>query len=173
MNIKAFKNIFLVIGSALFLITSCAKETPQPIITKPDPEPAVFYECPKDGDIFKIIVDTIIFDKNGDLYTTKNKKIPYDYGTIPLGVCAKTADLSRSAKYNPMSAIVKTDEGKTRDMIWDRNGYIKNMIFQEDIKRIQTFPDGKKVSFELSLLNFNRDVIQTSSIVIVYKQDIK
>jgi len=166
----ALKNILLVIFSMAFLLGSCGKEKSQPIIDKPDPEPSVIYECPQDGDVYKLIIDTIFINSKSGLYTTYGSEIPYAFSAIPLGVCAKTADLYGTAKYSPMSAIVKTDEGKTREMLWDRNGYLKNMILPEDIERILTFPLGKKAIFELSLLNFNRDVIQTSPIVIIYNE---
>ncbi|MGX5688666.1 hypothetical protein [Arcticibacter tournemirensis] len=154
----------------IFCMGSCEKDNSQLINKRPDPEPPVIFQCPKDGDIYKLIVDTIIFNRKGELYITNGHQITFEYATIPLGVCAKTADFYGTARYSPMAAIVKTDEGKTREMIWDRNGYIKNMILPEDIERFLTFTDGKKISFELSLLNFNHDIIQTSSMTIIYRE---
>lgn len=165
-----FKNLLLLFISTVFLMVSCGKEDPQPVITKPDPEPAMLFDCPEDGDVYKMIIDTLIVNSKGDLYTSYGTKIHYAAAAIPLGVCAKTADLYGTAKYSPLSAIVKTDEGLSRQMIWDRNGYFKDVIVPEDITRIVAFPEGKQAVFQLSLLNFNKDIIQTSPIVVIYKE---
>lgn len=170
MKKRAFTSTLLIISSIVLLTGSCKEEKPQPIIIKPDPEPTVFHECADDGDIYKLIVDTVIFNSKGELYITNGRQINFEYATVPLGVCAKTAKFYGTAKYSPTAAIVKTDEGKTRDMIWVRNGYIKNMILPEDIQRILTFADEKRINFELTLLNSNHDIIQTSPMTIIYKE---
>lgn len=165
-----FNTTLLLFISTMFLLVSCGKEDPHPTIIKPGPEPAVLFECPQDGDVYKMIIDTIIVNSKGDLYTAYGSKIHYAASAIPLGICAKTADLYGTAKYSPLSAIVKTEQGKSREMIWDRNGYFKDLILQEDIQRIVAFQEGRKVVFELSLLNFNKDIIQTSPIVLIYRE---
>ncbi|EOR95307.1 hypothetical protein ADIARSV_1538 [Arcticibacter svalbardensis MN12-7] len=173
MKKRPFKNILPLAFSILFLIGSCSKEKPDPIIEKPDPEPAVFYECP-DGDKYKMLMDTIVIDGKGDLYRINSKigdnSILFKYAQIPLGICAKAVDWYGNAKFSPVSALVKTEEGKTREMIWYLNGYFKNVILPEDIKRILTFTEGQKATFELTLLNFNEDVIQRIPLVIIYHE---
>lgn len=168
MQKRACKSTLVIIFSMATLLGSCRKEHPRPIIEEPVPEERVLFDCPQEGDVYKLIIDTVFINSKGSLYTTYGSDILYAFSAIPLGVCANTADLYGTAKYSPLSAIVKTDEGKTRQMIWDRNGYFKDMILPEDIKRISAFTPGKNAPFELSLLNFNRDVIQTSTIVFIY-----
>lgn len=164
------KYVLPAIFSIILLLSACGKDKPQPVIIKPDPESWVLYKCPERGDIYKLIVDTIIINAKSELFTTYGSMIPYAYSAIPLGACDETAGLYGTAKYSPLSARVKTDKGETRDMIWDRNGYFKDVILPEDIQRIRTFQSGEKAVFQLSLLNFNKDVIQTSRIVIIYKE---
>jgi len=176
---KPFSCLLIGIAS-LVAMNSCHKEESHIIPAPPAPRVVTHYECPKEGDIYKFIIDTFVFNEKVKLFTTfyDNKgdttavlPLDYDIASIPLGVCAKTADLCGKAKYSPLAAKIKNDEGISRSIIWDRNGNISDIIAPEDIKRIQKFPNNKKVTFEVALLDFNGDTIQTSPVVIMFNKD--
>ncbi|MGH2624737.1 MAG: hypothetical protein ACRDE7_13795 [Sphingobacterium sp.] len=165
---------FLCPIMTLVILQSCEKERNPVLPDIPGPDPIVYNECPKDGDIYKLGFDTLIFNAKGEFFAigTTVGRVQLDYKTIamPLGVCTKTADLYGLPEYSPLFAKIKTEEGVIRDVKWDRFGMIQDMILPEDINRILKFPNDKKIAFELSLLNFNQDVIQTSPIIIIYKE---
>lgn len=160
-----------IICPALMLMFSCSEENPSVTPEVPDPDPIVYNKCPNDGDIYKLVFDTLILNSKREMFTIDSLQINYKLdNAMPLGVCEKTADLYGSAKYSPLAAKVKTDEGVSRDMKWDRHGYFRDLILADDIDRILKFTDGKKIIFELSLVNAYQDVIQTNPITIIYRE---
>lgn len=167
----SIKNIFAICCSGLLLTASCNKENPSVTPEIPDPDPVVYHQCPNDGDVYKLVFDTLILNSKREMYTVDSVQIKYELdNAMPLGVCEKTAELYGSAQYSPLAAKVKIEDGTSRDMIWDRFGYFRDIVLADDIDRIVKFPDGKKIKFELSLLNHSRETIQTSPITIIYKE---
>jgi hypothetical protein len=165
------KYVFITCCSGLFLTVSCSKDNPKVIQEPIIPEPVVYHQCPNDADVYKLVFDTLFINSKREMYTVDSVEIKYKLdNAMPLGVCEKTSTLYGSAQYSPLSAMVKNDENVSRSMKWDRYGYFRDIILSEDMDRILTFPDGKKITFELSLLNHSNEVIQTSPIVLIYKE---
>ncbi|PVH25743.1 hypothetical protein DC487_07340 [Sphingobacterium corticibacter] len=170
-NIHLFLKLIVIICSPfLFLIGSCNKKNPVYIPEPPVIEPTIYNQCANDGDIYKLLFDTLVINSKREMYTIDAHEIKYKLdNAMPLGVCEKTARLYGTAQYSPLSAIVKTDENISRPMNWDTRGYFRDIILEEDIDRIISFPDGKEIKFQLSLLNHSEEVIQTSPIVLIYQ----
>lgn len=163
------KSLFITCGFFL-LLTSCSTDTPEIIPEPPEPDPIYYNQCANDGDIYKLLFDTLVINSKREMYTIDAHEIKYKLdNAMPLGVCEKTARLYGTAQYSPLSAIVKTDENISRPMNWDTRGYFRDIILEEDIDRIISFPDGKEIKFQLSLLNHSEEVIQTSPIVLIYQ----
>ncbi len=169
-NPLSLKQILVTYGLCLFLITSCNKSNPVYVPQPPEPDPIYYNQCANDGDIYKLLFDTLVINSKREMYTIDAHEIKYKLdNAMPLGVCEKTARLYGTAQYSPLSAIVETDEGISRPTKWDTRGYFRDIILEADIDRIVSFPDGKKVTFQLTLLNHSDEVIQTSPIVLIYQ----
>lgn len=163
-------SILSIIFPAILLNFSCSKQNPDQVPVIPKPTITEYNKCATDGEVYKLLFDTLIVNSKREMYTVDTLQIKYKLdNAMPLGVCEKTADLYGSAKYSPLSATVKTDEMISRDMKWDRQGYFRDIILESDIDRILKFTDGKSVTFYLSLLNYNKDIIQTSPIALIYR----
>jgi hypothetical protein len=169
MSTSAYSFNTLLFSTVILLAISCKKSNPIIRVDPPKPEVSVVYECPNDGDIYRIFIDTLIINNKGEVYTTDSTKLTFQYAGIPLGVCEKTRDLYGTAKYSPLSAKVKTAGGIIREFYWDRNGYFKQVITAEEMEQLRTAEEGEKMVFELSLLNFSKDTIQTTPITFIHK----
>ena len=169
----------LLIGTAsLLTMSACHKEEPQFIPAPPDPPAPNYFECPNDNDIYGLLFDTMVFNSKAELYgiydTEPLKMIKLNYQldiTMALVPCAQTLDQFGRPINSPSLVKVETDEGKLRDAFWKSGGlYVRDVILQEDIDRILTFPDGKAIEFNMALLNFKSDTIQTIPVTIMYKE---
>lgn len=171
-NPLSLKQILVTYSLCLFLITSCNKSNPVYIAEPPVIEPTFYHPCANDGDIYKLLFDTLVINRKREMYTADAHEIKYKLdNAMPLGVCEKTARLYGRAQYSPLSAIVKTDEDVSRPTKWDIRGYFRDIILEADIDRMMRFPEGEKVTFQLTLLNHSEEVIQTSPIVLIYRAD--
>ncbi len=76
---------------------------------------------------------------------------------------------------SPLSWKIKTAEQESRDVVYAMQGVIpiNKLLLPKDVDRILTFKEGEKMEYNVSLLNFNEDIIQTSKITFIYKQDLQ
>lgn len=121
-------------------------------------------------DIWELAYNTLIFNQKGEIYNEKGIKLYYDHTTLPLTFKEGSYGEFTNAKWSPVAAMIVTDE-TTKGFIWNRYGYIKDLISPLDKERIMGMPNGTVMIYKLVLLNFAREVIQRSPLTIMYKEN--
>lgn len=120
-------------------------------------------------DIYDLGYKTLVFNKDGNLYTDKGLELFYDYVTMPLNYRDETYDEFSNAEWSPVSAIVINDENTSRGIPWKRKGYIRDIIPASEKERILLSTDGKIMIFKLMLLNFDGEIVQQTPFTVMYK----
>ncbi|WP_313240256.1 hypothetical protein [Sphingobacterium multivorum] len=167
---------------SLLLLTaeSCNRDEPFDPKPQPKPEPLIEYACPKADDIYRIYPDTLFVNKNGLYVMYEDKPIKLTYkndisSSFALFTCEGKFDDRNKTVNSPLSWKIKTADRETPDLVYATQGVIeiKKLLLPKDVDRILTFKDGDKMEYSVSLLNFREDIIQTSKITILYKQDLQ
>lgn len=120
-------------------------------------------------DIYSLEYTTLIFNKNGVVYTDKGVQLSYAYGTMPLTFRSTSYGEFNNAKWSPAAGVVVNDENIPRAISWVRVGYLRDIISKDDLDRILTFANNQVVIYRLMLLNYERKIIQKTPIAIIYK----
>lgn len=121
-------------------------------------------------DIYELLLKTLIVNSSGDIYTSTGTKLIYNFATMPLVFRSTSQGQFSNAKWNPVAAIVANDENAQRGILWDRDGYIKNVIPPAEVERIKTtFGNNQVGVYTLMLLNFDKQIIQKTPFTIIYK----
>lgn len=121
-------------------------------------------------DVWKTSYDTIIINKKGEVFEKRGYKMELEYATMSVTYKQSSYDGYPSARWNPFGAIIVTDD-KPREVSWYRGTRMTNIITEEDIQRIITYPDNSVIVFKLILLNYDDRVIQKTPLTILYKAD--
>lgn len=120
-------------------------------------------------DIYDLPIKTLIINNKGDFYTDNGTKLNYQSMNFPIIFRKTSQGKFNNAKWNPVAAVITNDENAQRGIIWNRNGYIRDIIPVDEIERIKTFDDNRVALYRLKLLNFDGDIIQNTPFNIVYK----
>lgn len=120
-------------------------------------------------DIYSLEYNTLIFNKNGVVYTDKGVQLSYAYGTMPLTFRSTSYGEFSNAKWSPAAGVVVNDENIPRAIPWVRVGYLRDIISKDDLDRILTFTNNKIAIYRLMLLNYDRQIIQKTPITIIYR----
>jgi len=174
------KGIILFVSALLLAVASCNDVEPINPEPEPFPGPLIEYACPNEGDIYKVFPDTMVVNKNG-LYVKvddKYHKVPYKdpHGmSFGLFTCEGKIDELADAANSPLSWEIARSENKVRDTVYATSGsiLINQLLLPKDVQQISKFEDGQMMEYEVALLNFNQDTIQTSNTVVQYLKDVQ
>lgn len=122
-------------------------------------------------DIYDLTYDTFIVNKNGSVFDKNGLMIFYDIATLGVSYREGAYDEFYNGKWNPFAAMVVNDEGDLSDLRWDNQCYVHDILPEEEIKRIQGFPDNTSVIFRFLLFNYDHEVIQITPITVMYKSN--
>jgi hypothetical protein len=120
-------------------------------------------------DIYDLGINHFIFNSRGDLYSGTGVKLNYNSMNMPIIFRQGSYGEFSSAKWNPVAAIVVNDENMQRGILWNRNGYLRDVFPLEEKDRIISFTNNKTVIFSLMLLNFEGEIIQKTPFTVSYK----
>ena len=120
-------------------------------------------------DIYDLGIKTLVFNCKGDVYSDEGIKLNYQKMNMPLIFRATSHGEFNNAKWNPVAAVIVNEENEQRGILWNRNGYIRDIISPEEKERILTFTDGKVVVYRLMILNFDGEIIQRTPFNVMYK----
>ncbi|MGJ1205517.1 hypothetical protein [Sphingobacterium lactis] len=170
----------LFVISLLLAMVSCKNQEPEFPKPQPEPEPVTEYTCPKEGDIYRLWPDTIFINATGQMFSPapdgkKIHDVPYDHSQFMLGTCQGKLLLRNKTINSPGAVKMRTEEGKAGDIIPIASGniYLREIVSKEDIARVLALKDGGKADFEIALLNFRQDIIQTNTITFIHRADFK
>lgn len=161
-------------------VASCKRDKPPFPAPQPKPEPYKEYTCPKAGDIYKVFPDTFFVHKDGLYILLENKlrRLHYDDKESPsfaLFTCEGKFKDRNKVVNNPLLWEIREREQQKRDTVYATSGVIKinQLLLPKDVGRILAFEDGQRMEYDVALLNFGQDTIQTNTITFIYKKDLK
>ncbi len=112
------------------------------------------------------------------MYEDRPVKLTYtkDLSTsFALFTCEGKFDNRNETVNSPLSWKIKTADQEPRNIVYAMQGVVQinKVLLPKDMDRILTFTEGEKMEYSVSLLNFKEDIIQTSKVTFIYKEDLQ
>lgn len=170
---------FQILSFSILLLAavSCKKGNvvEPPII---DPPVNVEYACSNDGDIFKIFPDTMFVNQEGLFYKWENEIFELNSAegiSFGLFTCEGML-LDRNNPINsPLAWKISLAGNTNSDTLYATQGTVllNDVLLSQDIESLKSMADGEEIQYQISLLNFNEEIIQTSAITVIHKEALR
>lgn len=162
----------------LIFLNACSKSEKPEFPPPPEPQPHIEYPCPKEDDIYRLWPDTILVNSKEQLFSfdTNGEKLHdvlYDFSQFMLGTCTGKLEVRNEIINMPFAIKVKANNGQVSNLIPLNQGniYLKTILSKQDITRITTLNNEEMEHYEIAILNFKRDTIQTNIVTFVNRPD--
>lgn len=126
---------------------------------------------PTGHEIYDCEINTLIFNKDKKLFTADGREV-LSYESFSLPIKAKEG-ITSLAEWSPMRAVVVDADRKARHIIWDRFGYIHDIIPMSLVEDLITKNDGFSTVYKVELVNCYGLVFQILPLKVVYKKEFK